>query len=212
MRMPCKILIADDHVAVRRGVESLLRDEFPQCEFGQAGTQPELTSMLTAGNWDLVLLDLSMPGRSGFECIRDIKDDNPSTAVLIYSAHPEEQFGVRALRSGADGYLSKDSPEAVFLQAVHRVLEGKRFITDTIAERLADYIIQPKSREAHELLSDREYQILRLMGTGLSATEIGRELNLSVKTVSTYRKRVLEKLNLHTTADLIRFALENGIR
>lgn len=210
--MPRRILIADDHVAIRRGLESLLRDEFPQCEFGQAGTQPELTSLLSAGNWDLVLLDLSMPGRSGFECIRDIKDGNPSTAVLIYSAHPEEQFGVRALRSGADGYLSKDTPEAVFLQAVYRVLDGKRYITDTIAERLADYITQPKSREAHELLSDREYQILRLIGAGQSVTEIGQELNLSVKTVSTYRKRVLEKLNLHTTADLIRFALENGIQ
>lgn len=210
--MAKRFLIADDHVAIRRGVETLLRDEFPNCEVAHAGTQPELNSRIASQRWDLVVLDLSMPGRGGLECIGEIKDASPTTAVLVYTAHPEEQFGVRALRSGADAYVTKGAPETVFLQAVHRVLEGKRFITEAIAERMAEYLTQPTSATPHELLSDREYQILRLIGSGLSVSEISTELNLSVKTVSTYRKRVLEKLNLHSTGEMIRYALENNIR
>jgi two-component system invasion response regulator UvrY len=210
--MPKRFLIADDHVAIRRGVEALLRHEFPGSEVAEATTQPELNAKIASERWDLVVLDLSMPGRGGIECIGDIKDASPGTAVLVYTAHPEEQFGVRALRAGADAYVTKGAQESVFLQAAHRILEGKRFITETIAERMAEYLIQPGGAIPHELLSDREYEILRLIGTGLSVSDIADQLHLSVKTVSTYRKRVLEKLNLHSTGELIRYALENKIQ
>ncbi len=210
--MARKILIADDHVAVRRGVEALLRDEFPRCEFDLASSQPELNEKLQSAKWDLVLLDLSMPGRSTLECVREIKDRTPSTAVLIYTGHPEDQLGMRALRAGADGYVTKDASAEELLRAVHRVLKGKRYISDTMAERMADMISHPVSGAAHDLLSDREYQILKLLGAGVSPSAIALDLHLSIKTVSTYRKRILEKLQLHSTAELIRYAVEHDIR
>ena len=210
--MARRILIADDHVAVRRGVESLLRDEFPRFEFAGAGSQPELATLLMAGHWDVILLDLSMPGRGTLENIREIKERIPSTAVLIYTAHPEEQLGVRALRAGADGYVTKDAPAEELLRAVRRVLDGKRYISESMAERMADLIAQPVEGEAHEALSDREYQILKMMGKGRAPTEIATELHLSIKTVSSYRKRILEKLRLQSTAELIRYAIEHQIQ
>jgi two-component system, NarL family, invasion response regulator UvrY len=170
-----------------------------------------VTGMISSGLWDVVLLDLSMPGRGGLESVRELKDLSPSTSILIYTAHPEDQLGVRALRAGADGFITKDRPPEELVKAVRRVLEGKRYISDTLAERMAEALAQPVPDEPHELLSDREYQILRMMGSGKSASEIAVQLNLSVKTVSTYRTRVLQKLNLQTTAELIRYAVENRI-
>jgi two-component system, NarL family, invasion response regulator UvrY len=209
--MARRILIADDHVAVRHGIKGLLEMELPGFDFGFASTQPEVTGMISSGLWDVVLLDLSMPGRGGLESVRELKDLSPSTSILIYTAHPEDQLGVRALRAGADGFITKDRPPEELVKAVRRVLEGKRYISDTLAERMAEALAQPVPDEPHELLSDREYQILRMMGSGKSASEIAVQLNLSVKTVSTYRTRVLQKLNLQTTAELIRYAVENRI-
>ena len=209
--MPRRILIADDHFAVREGVQALLRDTWPNYDYAGVPNQPALMAALTASHWDLVLLDLTMPGRSGLEAVREIKDLSPSTAVLVYTMHPEDQLGVRALRSGADGFLNKERAPEELVSAVRRILEGKRYISDTLADRMAQFLAQPETGTAVDLLSDREYQILKLLGSGHMPTDIADQLHLSVKTVSTYRARVLEKLNLQTTADLIRYAIENKI-
>ncbi|MBL8228000.1 MAG: response regulator transcription factor [Bryobacterales bacterium] len=210
--MSRKVLIADDHFAVRQGLEALLRAELVDCQLASVSTQAELVERLGQEEWDVVLLDLNMPGRSGLESLREIKDLSPSTAVLIYTAHSEEQLGVRALRAGADGFVTKDRPAEELLRAIRRVLEGRRYISETLAERIADALRQPDGAQAHELLSDREFQILRMLGGGTSATEIADQLTLSIKTVSTYRTRVLQKLNLRSTAELIRYAVEHNIR
>lgn len=210
--MAQKILIADDHFAVRHGLETLLRAELADSEFGTAATHLEFVDRLSKDHWDLVVLDLNLHGRGGLECVREIKDLSPGTAVLIYSAHPEEQLGVRVLRAGAEGFVTKDRPAEELIRAVRRLLEGRRYISETLAERMAEALMQPDGGEAHELLSDREYQILQLLGSGRSATEIAAQLALSIKTVSTYRTRVLQKLNLRTTAEMIRYAVEHNIR
>ncbi len=209
--MSGRILIADDHFAIRHGLETLLKLEFPNCQFGVASTQPETLERASSARWDVVILDLNMPGRGGLETIRELKDISPSTGILIYTAHPEDQVGVRALRAGADGFVTKDRPPDELVKAVRRLLDGKRYISDTLADRIADVLSQPEQGEAHDVLSDREYQILRMLGSGVSSTDIALQLHLSVKTVSTYRTRVLQKLNLQTTAELIRYAVENKI-
>ena len=209
--MARRILIADDHFAVREGVQALLRDTWPNHEYAGVPNQPALMAALAASHWDLVLLDLTMPGRSGLEAVREIKDLSPSTSVLVYTMHPEDQLGVRALRSGADGFLNKERAPEELVTAVRRILDGKRYISETLADRMAQFLAHPETGTAVDLLSDREYQILKLLGAGQSPTDIAEQLHLSVKTVSTYRTRVLEKLNLHTTADLIRYAIEHNI-
>ncbi|MBI3207351.1 MAG: response regulator transcription factor [Candidatus Solibacter usitatus] len=209
--MARKILIAEDHLACRQGIRTLLSEELPTYEFHFATTHRELTAELRMGHWELVMLDLSLPGASGLDDIKKIKIMSPRTYVLVYTICPEAQLGLRALRAGADGYLTKDRPMEELFLAVHRVLSGKRYISATLAERLAMTLAFPQEKEVHELLSDREYQILRMLGNGLSPTAIGGQLQLSVKTVSTYRTRVLEKLNLQTTAELIRYSIEHSI-
>lgn len=209
--MTRRILIADDHFAVRQGLEGWLRDQFPLFEFGFASTQPEVFEQLAGPkHWDLILLDISMPGR-GLESLREMKDASPSTGILIYTIHPEEQLGVRALRAGADGYVSKDRPPEELAKAVRKILEGKRYISDALAEKMAELLSRPEQEQGHELLSDREFQILRMLGKGMAPGDIAAELHLSIKTVSTYRTRVLQKLNLETTGELIRYAVENMI-
>jgi two-component system invasion response regulator UvrY len=188
----------------------LFRDEFPGCAIGFATTYQEVMQQLGSGNWDILLLDLSMPGR-GLEVVVEMKDLSPLTRILIYTVHPEDQSGIRCLRAGADGFVTKDRPPEELLAAVNRLLSGRRYISESLAERMAASFGRPEERSVHELLSDRELQILSMLGMGKTATEIADELYLSVKTVSTYRKRVLEKLNLHTTADLIRYAIDQKL-
>ncbi len=159
-----------------------------------------------------MLLDLSMPGRGGLECVNEIKSLCPSASVLIYTVHPEDELGVRALRAGADGYLTKDRPPDEVVNAVRRVLDGKRYISESMADRMAEHLRRRGEGEPHEELSDREYQILARLGHGKPVSEIAEELHLSVKTVSTYRTRVLQKLNLETTGELIRYAVEHRIQ
>jgi two-component system invasion response regulator UvrY len=208
--MTPRLLIADDHFAIRQGIERLFRDEFPGCAIGFATTYQEVMQQLGSGNWDILLLDLSMPGR-GLEVVVEMKDLSPLTRILIYTVHPEDQSGIRCLRAGADGFVTKDRPPEELLAAVNRLLSGRRYISESLAERMAASFGRPEERSVHELLSDRELQILSMLGMGKTATEIADELYLSVKTVSTYRKRVLEKLNLHTTADLIRYAIDQKL-
>jgi len=166
---------------------------------------------MESDRWDLVILDLSLPGRGGLEVIKQMKDASPGSAILVYTMFPEEQFGVRALRAGADGYLTKDRPQDELVDAARRVSGGKRYITPALADSLAHYVAEPNVSNLHELLSDREFQILRLLASGKTPTAIGVELSLSIKTVSTYRSRILVKLNLTTTADLIRYAIKQEL-
>jgi DNA-binding NarL/FixJ family response regulator len=189
----------------------MLRDSFPGIQVGAADSAQSSLDLLAAGNWDLVILDLSLPGRGGLEIIKQMKDTSPSSAILVYTMYPEEQFGVRALRAGADGYLTKDRPQEDLIEAARRIAAGKRYITPALAESLANYVSEPSAGSLHELLSDREFQILRLLSSGKTPTDIANELNLSIKTVSTYRTRILTKLNLSTTAELIRYAIEQKL-
>ena len=206
-----RVLVVDDHFAVRNGVAQMLRDVFPGIHVGAAETTQGALDLLASERWGLVILDLSLPGRGGLDVIKQMKDLSPGSAILVYTMFPEEQFGVRALRAGADGYLTKDRPQEELVDAARRIASGKRYITPALAETLALYVAEPTAGSLHQLLSDREFQILRLLASGKTPTDMGVELNLSIKTVSTYRSRILVKLNLNTTADLIRYAIEQKL-
>jgi two-component system, NarL family, invasion response regulator UvrY len=205
------VLVVDDHVAVREGMTRLLQAEFPLVSVLAATDEQSLLSAVASRQFDVVILDLSLPGRGGLDLIRQVKDLSPAAAILVYTVHSEDQFGVRALRSGADGYLTKDRPAEELLEAVKRLAGGKRYITSRMAENLANMVSSPASMELHESLSDRELEVLGRLANGATPTEIAAHLNLSIKTVSTYRARLLEKLALHSTADLIRYAIEKGL-
>ena len=206
-----RLLLVDDHPLIREGLTRAILAEFPDGECVAASTVPEALDAVSEDGFSIVILDLSLPGRDGFELLRTIKDRSPACRVLIHTMHPEEQFGVRALRSGADGYVTKDRPVDELLAAVHRLAAGGRYISVKLAELLADTVARGQAKDLVHTLSDREHQILRMIATGKSVTDIGEELNLSVKTISTYRARVLEKLGLRTTADLIRFGVDHNL-
>lgn len=205
-------LVVDDHAMIREGLKRTLEVEFPESEILCVGTAADALSAIGTQSIEVVILDLSLTGRDGFELLRELKDRSPHSRVLIHTMHTEEQFGVRALRAGADGFVAKDRPVSDLLAAIRRVQDGKRYISQALAERLADVVTRgPEVRDSPDSLSDREHQILRMIVSGKSPTEIASDLQLSIKTISTYRARMLEKLDLHTTADLIRFGLENKL-
>jgi two-component system invasion response regulator UvrY len=207
-----QFLIVDDHAMIREGLRRTLEVEFPGADIAVAATAAEAQAAVEPLISQIVILDLSLTGRDGFELLRDIKERSSQARVLIHTMHTEEQFGVRALRAGADGYLTKDRPVEELLTALRRLHAGKRYISDNLAERLADVVTRGGEAVApQDTLSDREHQILRMIVSGKSPTEIANELSLSIKTISTYRARMLEKLDLHTTADLIRFGLERNL-
>jgi DNA-binding NarL/FixJ family response regulator len=207
--MNARILLIDDHVAVQRGLEDILSVTFSGAEFGRAGNDQQALDLLRNRRWDVAVVDLSMPGRGGLELIRSLKEAQPNIRVLVYSMHAEEQFGLRALRAGADGYLTKDSPAEELNEAVRSVMETGRFISPALAAAMA--LSLSIGGTGLERLSDREYQVLQKMASGKTPTDIAEEMSLSIKTVSTYRSRLLEKLKLRTTADLIRYAIDHGV-
>jgi DNA-binding NarL/FixJ family response regulator len=205
-----KILIADDHAVVRRGLIQILLESFPEAIFGEASNAQEILQKIQEQKWSLLTLDIGMPGRSGVDLLRDLRAHNPQLPVLVLSVHPEDQFARRVLKAGAAGYLSKDTAPFELTNAVRRILRGGRYISTLLAEKLAtDLAHEP--RHHHEALSDRELEVLRMMASGKTITQIADALALSPKTISTYRARVLEKLDMITTADLIRYAVENGL-
>jgi two-component system, NarL family, invasion response regulator UvrY len=206
-----RFLVVDDHPMVREGVERLLAAEFPGAAIATASLESEALAFLDDGQPAVVILDLNLPAREGLDVLRTIKDRNPACAVLIHTMYHESQFGVRSLRAGAAGYLTKDQPVAEFLTAVKRLLGGKRYISPALVELLAESFAGAASNDHLELLSDREHQVLRRLAAGETITAIAQQMNLSVKTVSTYRARVLEKLHLKTTAALIRFGIEHEL-
>lgn len=206
-----RVLLVDDHTMVREGVQHLLIDEFPDIDVGSASTSEMALGMLAAQPWDLVLLDVSIPGRGGLEVLKSAKDTHPNCAVIIYTMHPEDQFGLRAMKYGADAYVTKDQPAEVLLTAVKRVAQGKKYISEPLSLAMAAAMARPAAVEPINGLSDRELQVLRMLATGKTSTAIADELHLSIKTVSTYRTRVLDKLSLNSTGELIRYAIENRL-
>ncbi len=206
-----RVLIADDHAVVRRGLKEILADEFAKATFGEAKTGQEALVEAQKQVWDVVILDISMPGKNGLDILEELKQLRPHTPVLVLSVHPEEQFARRALRGGAAGYLTKESIPEELVKAVHRVLSGGRYISAALAEKLAWDLGGKGDKPLHELLSDREFQVLRMIASGKAMKEIAGELRLSVKTVSTYRARILEKFGMRSNAELIRYAVQNQL-
>ncbi|MEI6235302.1 MAG: response regulator transcription factor [Planctomycetota bacterium] len=206
-----KILIVDDHAVVRQGVRQILAATFPKAEFGEAATAAEAMMAIRKHAWNIVVMDVGLPGRGGLDALKDIKAEFPKLPVLIQSMYGEDQYAIRAIRAGASGYVTKDVSADVLAGAVQKVLNGGKYISPSLGEALASEAAGEQGKPRHEELSDREYQVLRLIGNGKSVKEIGLQLSLSVKTVSTYRARILEKLNVGTTTELIHYALVNHI-
>ena len=207
-----RVIVVDDHPVIRRGVRDILSDCTRIDVVGEATSGGEAMRLVSELKPDLVLLDVTLPDRSGIEVLKDLILTYPTVRVLVLSIHPEEQYAVRALRAGASGYLTKESAPEELVKAIERVMEGGLYVTEEIAVQLARFGEKARNEvPAHELLSDREFEVLRLLGQGKSISQIADELELSVKTVSTYRTRILEKLGKETTADLIRYAVEHRL-
>ncbi len=205
------VLIADDHGIVRRGMKQIL-ERTPDIKVtDEASTGQEALEKIWANNYDVVILDISLPGRSGLEILKQIKSQLPKLPVLILSMHPEEQYAIRVFKAGASGYLTKGSDKNELIEAIRRIAQGKKYITPTLVERLANEFQPAKGKAAHERLSDREYHILCLIAQGRSTKEIADELALSIKTVSTHRSRILEKLAMKTNAELTYYAVQNNL-
>jgi two-component system, NarL family, invasion response regulator UvrY len=206
-----RILVADDHGVVRKGLKQIVTDSPEMTIAGEAGTGQEALELARSGSFDLVILDIAMPGRSGLDILRELRAEAPSLKVIILSMYPEEQYAIRSLRDGASAYLTKGtSPEELIL-AIRTVASGKKYITPSVADRLATYVEDGSQRLPHDALSDREMQILVLIGSGKQVSDIAEELNLSIKTVSTYRSRILLKMSMETNAQLIRYSIQHGL-
>jgi DNA-binding NarL/FixJ family response regulator len=206
-----KILLIDDHAVVRSGLRQILADEFPGAKFKEADSASAGLALALQASFDLVLLDVALPGRSGLDVLADLRKACPKLPVLMLSMHPEEEFAVRAIRAGAIGYLTKQSAAEELVAAVRKALAGGRYVSAALGEKLAGILAGGGGTALHEELSDRELQTLQRLAAGHSVKEIAAELSLSAKTVSTYRARVLEKLGLRTNVDLARYALEHRL-
>ncbi|HET6255945.1 MAG TPA: response regulator transcription factor [Puia sp.] len=206
-----RILIADDHTVVRKGLRQILLEEFPSAEITETADAASLFLKILREEWDVVITDISMPDKSGLEVLQQIRRDHPRLPVLILSAHSEDQYAIRALKAGASGYLCKDSASEELVTAIRRILLGKKYITTSVAEKLAFQLDQEGDRPAHESLSDREFEVMKFLASGKVVSEIASQLCLSVTTISTYRARILAKMNLKTNYDLTRYAMENKL-
>lgn len=206
-----KIIIADDHSIVRTGLRQILLEGFPNAEIDEVPDAESLIQQVIKNDYDVVISDLSMPGRTGLEALQQIKQIKPKLPVLILSIHPEEQYAIRVLKAGASGYMSKDLAPDQLVGAVQKVLAGKKYITDTIAEKLASVIDKDSNKQGHELLSDREFDVLKLLAAGKSVSEIADSMYLSVTTVSTYRSRILQKMDMKSNAELTMYCLQQHL-
>lgn len=203
-----KILIADDHAIVRKGLRNIVADDGQMQVVGEAKSGAELLNLVRETAADVIILDISMPGRNGLETLKDIKRERPSLPVIILSIHPEDQYAVRALKAGAAGYMTKESAPEELVEAIKKACRGGRYISPQVAELLAEYVETNVTGEAHKSLSDREFEVFLMLASGKTVGQIAANLNLSVKTVSTYRTRILEKMRMETNAELTRYALD----
>lgn len=206
-----RFLIADDHTVVRKGLKLILLEAFPSALVEEVKDAEALLKMVFAKSWEVIISDISMPGRSGLEVLQQIKQHYPKLPVLILSVHSEDQYALRVLKAGASGYLNKDSAPEQLVAAVNRVMLGKKYITPTIAEKLANSLDQDPDKLSHEYLSDREFEVLKLIAGGQAVSDIASKLSLSVTTISTYRSRIMSKMGLKTNAELILYAIENKL-
>jgi DNA-binding NarL/FixJ family response regulator len=206
-----KILIADDHAVVIRGIKQILSEEADMQVLGEASNANEIFEKLYKEEWDVLILDITMPGKSGLDSLIEIKQKKPDLAILILSMHPEEEIAIRALKTGASGYLNKDSVPGELIRAIRKVAAGGKYITSNLAETILMNMQKESDKPLHEGLSEREFQVLCLLASGHSLSKIAEELSLSIKTISTYRSRILEKMNLKTNVDLTHYAIKNKL-
>jgi two-component system, NarL family, invasion response regulator UvrY len=206
-----RVLIADDHEIVRRGLKQILLEEFPFTHIEEASDTTTLVEKAIAGNWDIILSDLAMPGGGGLDAVRQIRQQNITVPVLILSIYPEDQYALRVIKAGAAGYLNKDAAPEELVNAVQRILSGRRHISEAVAELLSLSLHQADEMPLHEFLSEREYRVFKLIAAGKSNTAISEELLIGSTTVSTYRSRILTKMNKKNNAELIQYAIENGL-
>jgi two-component system invasion response regulator UvrY len=207
-----RVLVSDDHALLRAGAKEIVLRGFQDAVCGEAANGEQVLAQVNAQKWDLVILDVSMPGRSGVEILGELKRLHPKLPVLVLSMHPEDQYGKRMLRAGASGYMNKDVAPDELINAIRKVLAGGRYVSPTLAEKLAmDLSSKDGGLPLHETLSEREFEVLRMIALGKAVGEIAEEIHLSVATVSTYRARILLKMNMNTNAELIRYAIENRL-
>jgi DNA-binding NarL/FixJ family response regulator len=205
------ILLVDDHTVVRQGLKQILADEFETVAFGEAQNGEEALVQVSKRRWDVVMLDVSLPARNGLEVLQDIRDKYPGLPVLLLSVHPEQQYAVRALKSGAAGYITKDAPRQELVKAIRKAISGGKYVSASLAEALASSLGNGLTNSPEELLSNREYEVMRALASGGRIKEIAQNLGLSVKTVSTYRRRLLDKMKMVTNAELTRYAMEHDL-
>ena len=206
-----KVLLADDHAVVRHGLTKILTEESGTFTFGEAGNGAEVFELVRKQKWDIVVMDVTMPGRNGIEVLKELKRLHKHLPVLILSFHPEDQYAIRALRNGASGYITKASAPEELVKAIHKILRGEKYISADLAKKIPFYLDPETDQPPHEKLSDREYQVLCMLASGKASKDIAEELSLSVKSISTYRSRILEKFNLKTNAELIHYAIQNNL-
>ncbi len=206
-----RVLIADDHAILRKGLIEILNNSFPALEYFEASNGLEALQLSRKHNFDLILLDISMPGRNGLDTLKQLRSDGNTAKILILSVQPEDQYAIRVLKAGASGFLNKDSAPEELLNAVRIVMNGKKYISAAIAEKLAQSIGTPLDKPLYENLSDRELQVLQFIASGKTVSEIAKEISLTVNTISTYRARILEKLQLNSNAAITRYALDNNL-
>jgi two-component system invasion response regulator UvrY len=206
-----KILIADDHRMFREGLKHILA-EYPDLVVAdEANNGQEVLDKIWKNNYDMVLLDITMPGMTGLEALKQLKNDKPKLPVLILSMHPEEQYAIRVLRAGASGYLTKESAPDELITAIRKISQGRKYITPSLAERLASEFEADSEKPLHDILSDREYQVLSMIAGGKTLTHIAKELSLSIKTVSTYRTRIMEKMKMKTNAEVMHYVIKHQL-
>lgn len=206
-----KILIADDHAIVRRGLKQILTETPDMVVAGEAHDGQEMLDLVRSGHWDVVVLDISMPGRGGLDILKQLKSERPKLPVLMLTIYPEDQYAVRVLRAGASGYLTKESAPDHLVEAIRKVARGGKYVSAHLAEKLAFSLESLSEKPPHETLSDREFQVLRLIASGKTVKEIGDQLALSVKTISTYRTRILEKMRMKNNAELTHYAIQQKL-
>jgi DNA-binding NarL/FixJ family response regulator len=206
-----RILLVDDHPVVRQGIKQVLASAFEPAEVGEASNAEEGMSEIQSTEWDVMVLDLSLPGMSGLDMLKEMRRERPALPVLVLSMHSPDQFARRAMNAGAAGYLTKDSNPTELVKAVGEVIAGRRYLNPAVIEEMVSNLQPERAQRPHEALSDREYQVLRMIASGLTVSQVATRLSLSVKTVSTYRARVLEKMSMKTTAELMHYGIQNGL-
>ena len=206
-----RILIADDHAIVRKGLRQILQEHYPGCHIEEASDAESVIKLTLGAEWDIIISDLTMPGRSGLDVVQHVSQNFPKLPVLIFSMHPEEQYAIRSLKAGAAGYLRKDAATDEMIRAIERVLQGRKYVSSYLAEKIASELDLDTSKPSHQTLSDREFHVFKLIAEGRTISEIAEQLSLSITTVSTYRARILAKMDMRTNAEIIRYALENQL-